>query len=321
MMERRFFILIFILAAFFTLVFYFRTSLASEQYDEDSLNFYVRAIPFHKKLSTQEKMDKIKSLGAFTVTEKKELIEFLDKQPGYVVASWSTIIKGDLNTDGQMEYIIQDLLIAEPKPSSFGTQLAVVQKVNKGLDLIIVSPPTRGRTFGREVRIEILDVDQDGPIDLVVKEHDPHGDPEDPRGDLDYAAIYRNNHMRFQQIYEQDHMYDELRFKDLDNDGQLEILETVNELPYETYQENPKWRWINIYQWNGTRLEQVNNKFLSFYLQQEKLYRSLLQEASAKASEYRKKGKKTIWDTTERAIKAYIERIAEMKRLGEQKSK
>ena len=291
------------------------------QDEKDALDNYLREVPFHRELKTQEKMEKMNWIGSFTEAEKKELIEFLDKQTGYLVASWSTVIKGDLNKDGQMEYIVEDLLIADPKPSSFGTQLAVVNKVKKSFNLIIVSPPTKGRTFGRKVRIDLLDFDKNGQSDIIVQEYNFDQDPEDPKPDLYYTAIYRNKNMKFDQIYERDHNYDEVKFKDLDNDEILEILETVNDLPYETYQQHPKWRWMNIYRWNGTKLEQVNNKFLSFYLEQEKLYKSLLQEASAKASEYRKKGKKTIWDTTERTMKEYLDRIEKMKRSGEQKSK
>lgn len=316
-MERRFIILF----AFFILVPYFQTSLASEQDDEDSLNVYRREVPYHQKFSTKEKMEKMRWVGSFTEVEKRRLIEFLDKQPGYIVASWTRVMKGDLNRDGQMEYIIEDLLISDPKLSSFGTQLVVVQKVKKGFDLIIVSPPTRGRTFGHEVRIDLIDFDHDDQPDIVVQERVIEPDPEDPKQDLYYTAIYRNNNMKFEQVYERDHNYDELKFKDLDNDGVFEILETVSEFPIETYQVYPKWRWINIYQWNGTKLEKANQRFLSFYLEQEKLYRSLLKEASAEVEKTRKRGTTSIWNQTEQAIKTYIDRIEKMKREGEQKPK
>lgn len=291
------------------------------QNEKDALDNYLREVPFHRELKTLEKMKKMNWIGIFTEAEKKELIEFLDNQTGYISASWSTVIKGDLNRDGQAEYIIQDLLISDPKPSFFGTQLAIVQKIKKGFDLIILSPPARGRTFGRTVRTDFLDIDNNGLLDIIVQEFNFDQDPENPTGDLFYTAIYMNDQMRFKQIYERDHNYDEVRFKDLDNDGRLEILETVNELPYEMISKYSKWQWVNIYQWDGTKLEKVNQDFLSFYLEKEKLYRSLLKEASAKVEENRKLGRTNIWNQTEQAMKAYIDRIEKMKSSMEQKQK
>ena len=266
----------------------------------------------------QERDRFISWIGEFSKDEKSGLLAYIDNEEKiFTITRRSVVAKALLGRSDKFAYVT-NLDVKDPKPSYYGQVVCLVEMKNSKYIISPLSSPIHLDT-GIRLKFHFVDIDGDG-LKEIIEERRLEGDPENPTAGDYVGAIYKNTNMKFNEIYREQH-YDFLKFKDLDNDSRFEILETVNELPYETYQEDPKWRWINIFQWNGARLEQVNNKFLLFYLEQEKLYRTLLQEASAKVAENRKRGIINIWNTTEDTMKAYIDRIEKMKRSMEQKQK
>lgn len=257
-------------------------------------------------------------IGEFSKDEKSRLLAYIDNEEKiFTITRRSVVAKALLGRSDKFTYVI-NLDVKDPKPSYYGQVVCLIEMKNSKYIITPLSSPIHLDT-GIRLNFLFIDIDNDG-LKEIIEERKLEGDPENYTARNFVSAIYMNNNMKFSEIYREQN-YDFLNFKDLDNDGRLEILETVNELPYEMISQYYKWQWINIYQWDGMRLEKANDRFLSFYLERQKLYRSLLQEVNVKTAENQKRGRTNLWDDTERALKAYIDRIEEMKRPGEQKSK
>ncbi len=222
-------------------------------------------------------------IGEITEVEKKALLSFLHKKhkelhlhpQGFHVPPGSEVVKSDLDGDGKPEYI---MYLGFRWPASYfsGTVLALILESKDGFQVNVVSGP--GQEFGiYKLNLKVADFDGDGLKD-IIQSGLLEEDPEDPRGDNYSSIIYKNykinEQMLFKEVYKRVRTYDYVRLKDFDKNGTKELFETVSELPYETYMQNPKWRWINIYTWDGRRFRKANAQYLSFYLEQEKKYRA-----------------------------------------------
>lgn len=252
-------------------------------------------------------------IGDISEAEKKDLLDFLQKHKEFHLPPSSDVVKSDLDGDGKPEYIMH-LGFRWPASYFSGTVLALILESKDGFQVMVVSGP--GQEFGiLELNLKVVDFDGDG-LEDIIQTKILEEDPEDPRGDYYSSTIYKNykinEQMRFKEVYKRV-TYDYVKFKDLDKNGTKELIESVNELPYETYMGDPKWRWINIYTWDGRRFRKANAKYLSFYLEKEKEYRALLKEAVEKDREFKKKGHRTIYETAVKAMKEYLKRIEEMK--------
>lgn len=255
---------------------------------------------------------KITWVGKFSQVEKNKLLDFfVHNQKEFSLVHLSDILKTDLNGDGIAEYVMH-LHVKERTSSFLGRVLAVVTESKDAFQVMVVNGPMEEMDI-EELHLRAVDIDNDGWKEITEETIGGY-DPEDPRGDYYHSAVYRNEHMRFVQIYDKKRNYDYLRFEDLDKNEKLEVLETVNDLPYETYMQDAKWRWINVYEIEGNTLKKANPKYLSFYLKKEKEYEALLKEAVEKDAEFKKKGKRTIYETAVKAMKAYLQRIDEMKK-------
>lgn len=266
----------------------------------------------------QERDRFIAWIDEFSKDEKSGLLAYIDNEEKiFTITRRSVVAKALLGRSDKFAYVT-NLDVKDPKPSYYGQVVCLVEIKDSKYTITPLSSPIHLDT-GIRLKFHFVDIEGDR-LKEIIEERKLEGNPENYTARNFVSAIYKNNNMKFSEIYREQN-YDFLKFKDIDNDGRLEILETVNELSYEMISQYYKWQWINIYQWDGMRLEKANDRFLSFYLEREKLYRSLLQEASAEVAENRKLGRTNLWDDTERALKTYIDRIEEMKKSGEQKSK
>lgn len=290
-----------------------------------TLNAFIRKA----EAAEQVEVDKnrgITWIGPFTTREKEKLLKFFEQEqeqfklPEPPLYS-NDIVKSDLDGDGQVEYLMH-LNFSWPASYFPGRVLALVIESKEGFQIRVVSGPElsvmhREGDFGIVgVKLRAIDFDGDGLKDIVETKI-LEEDPEDPKKDSYYSVIYKNfkinGEMRFKDVYRKI-AYDYPRFEDLDKNGKLELLETVSEFRYETYMSDPKWRWVNIYEWDGRGFAKANEKHLGFYLKKEKEYKVLLKEAMEKDAGFKKKGKQTIYETAVQAMEAYLKRIEEMKR-------
>jgi len=265
-------------------------------------------------------------IGKISEAEKKALLGFLHQKhkelqlhpQGFRVPPKPEVVKTDLDGDGKPEYIMH-LGFRWPASYFADTALALILESKDGFQVMVVSGPAQESGI-LERHLKVVDFDGDG-LKNIIQTGLLEEDPEDPRGDNYSSIIYKNykinEQMLFKQVYKRVRTYDYVRLKDLDKNGTMELFETVSELPYETYMQDPKWRWINIYTWDGRRFRKANVQYLSCYLEKEKKYRALLQEAVEKDREFKKKGRRTIYETAVKAMRQYLKRIGEMKGRGE----
>lgn len=268
---------------------------------------------FFEKLSNTAKSNrptrnqKMKWTGELTEAEKKDFIDYFDTtNREFELFSLSQILKDDLDNDGQAEYVV-NLLVEEPQPFYYGEVLCMVRKHKKKLEVVVISGPIH--VLKRHRIMRLIDVTGYGLKDII--EHDSWGvHDEIPE---QYTGIYKNDRVRFQVVYQRNN-YDLLQFEDLDRNGTVEILEKRSEVPFGFYAGTDGW-WVNIYNWNGTRFEMTNSKYLSFYIEKAKYYQEVLNRSIKRNEEYKRKtGKNNSMEINQiEAMREYLRRIELMK--------
>ena len=198
-----------------------------------------------------------------------------------------------------------------------------------GFDIRVVSGPPIFK-YGLILNFAFPDLDGDG-LKEIVELYGLQENPENPTFDASYSIVYKNDGMGFHEIYQRLN-YDDLHFRDLDGDGKMEVLETRNETAIKSQSGGgkdsyvpmgylrPKWHWVNVYEWDGIKLQMANKKHLPFYLEQQKIYRELLKEANERIAKSRQKEKRNkMFEEAAKTMQYYIDRIERMKGRNEGK--
>lgn len=231
----------------------------------------------------------------FSDDEKKALIDYIHKgSSGFGFSPNAVVYKEDLDGDGRKEYIAT-LTIKPALPFHYGQVIALLIPKEKGFTIRVVSSPLH-MWLGLTVSIKFADIDGDG-LKEIVEQRVQQEDPENPTYNIYDTVIYKNNGTTFLEIYRRRN-YDHLHFRDLNGDGRIEILETRNDTPVKTSEKDriamdhvdQKWQWINIYEWDGIKLQMVNEKHLPFYIEKQKVYRELLEKTKKEIESGKKRG-------------------------------
>ncbi len=263
--------------------------LASVQFSFDVYQRFAKENKQKKLAGTR----KIQWIGKLTEKEKNELRDFFDHVHKEFDLWGSQVLKSDLDGDGKSEYVIHTLLIEDPKPYRLGEVLGVINKKTDKFNVTIIHGPYVD-TASIQRKLQVFDLDGDGVKDIIVQyEYESYG--EQPSHS---ATIYRNERTSFRMVYG-GNMDDWLTFEDLDGDGQLEILEAVNE--GREGEVSSKYYWVNIYQWEGSTFKTNPSEFLNFYLRKENVYRQKMLERTGWSGPSRK------------TLQTYIQRIEAMK--------
>lgn len=324
------FLMLFVSIPIAVVCLFFIEGMAVEYKEEEIYEFWVEKEKSYAEYTDISKVINwagvlfTKEETTFKKEEKTRLVDYVQNRPsGFGFKPNSVVYKEDLDGDGKVEYIAT-LVIRPAQPFHYGEVIAVLIPEQKGFKIRVVSPPLH-IGGGYIISLQFVDIDGDGLKEIVEQRED------EGLGSYDVfdSVIYKNDNMFIHEIYRRSN-YDRLSFADLNGDGQMEVLETRNETPIKTNDPkrkameyfDPKWQWINIYNWDGMKLQLVNEKHLPFYIERQKIYRSLL-ETSKKEIESRKERKLITIEDEEASetMKFYIDRIEKMKRSMEQKSK
>lgn len=223
---------------------------------------YLRLATDFKK-SVRNGTRKISWSGDFKEEEKNDLTDFFDNdQHEYGLAG--SVTKVDLDHDGQAEFVAKNLMILDPKPFYFGHSLGVVKRTAQGFEVIVVSGPNFD-TASIQRKLQVIDFDGDDLKDLIYQRmFESYG------ADPSYSAIiYKNVGSHFKRVYAR-RIDDYLRFEDIDRDGRLELVETINELGLEEV--GLKNYWTNLYFWSGSSFRTDPRRYVDFYRKKAEQY-------------------------------------------------
>lgn len=275
---------------------------------------YFAKISETEKAARHSRNQQIKWIGEFKETEKQELINFFDDTDKELdIYSSTQVVKTDLDSDGRPEYVA-NLLFESQKPFHYGESLCFVSRNGNTFEVSIIGDPITDPGLRAMRRIQAIDIDGDG-FKEVVDQRVYHISGDEEASIL--AVIFKNRGMTFRNVYRR-YVYDYLTFEDLDDDGRVEIMESINEFKLVR---GGASNWINIYNWSGATLDRTSSKYPDFYMQKEEEYKKILSDSIAIMKQYRKKTGRNnpIYDDIINAMNSYLERIELMrKRKGEE---
>jgi len=200
-------------------------------------------------------------MGKFDKKEKKDILAFIDKSE-FALFPFFKILKMDLENDGNFDYLMSQLFVKNPQPNHYGSAFVILTRKKGMFHLEILSLSTYPATR-KGALFTVKDLDRDGFKEVIIGWEDILSET-DSSPILLENIVYKKEDGFWRPIYERA-TYNYLKIVDLDDNGMPEILETVDDSKEVINPLYTKWRWINVYNLIGSRIEKTNHQYLGFY--------------------------------------------------------
>ncbi len=238
----------------------------------------------------------------FSDTEKALVRTSIKAHGARLERTWSRILRADLDGDAKPEYVVT-ALIGDPqeRPKRI---IAILRRTEHRDDWITHSPDNTRTGQWWKRRIYTIDFDGDGLEDIVDQRFFHIGGGEAER----YALILKFDGKSLKPVYSND-SYDVVRFEDLDNDAQVELIEITDEfgIPIGVF-------WPVVYRWRNGKWVEDSASFPEFYAGKAAIYRAALRDAVESSALLEEKLGQPSWlhQGIIRAMEAYLTRVSEI---------